>query len=368
MKNGLKSKNLKRYASGVAVLTVLFTGTMTPKIMANDNNISSKITDQEVVKLIENQTDEGSKCTADIEFELVNLDSNAEPEIIAKSINGENIGSFYIFKKVAGEYKLVTAKDWKVSSWNITEPIEINDTKVFNTTLSTGGTGVQSIISKLWYIDNEGNFKDALEILLQDRKVFEDNYLLKMGSYQFNKDNNLLYVWSSDYTYDIDAITLKEVKNIESKVYRFDETQFVLTPNKCTAGNTIKQESYEITVPSDWSVKKLPGESLAFVKDNREIGGMQILTYDENEPIAQLYPNHSDIKYSKDVEGLNSAIQAEMIITPPAAAMSDRYEKQLHIYMIMKENGIAYDLWFDSSLIEEKTVKEIAHSLDILNN
>jgi hypothetical protein len=125
--------------------------------------------------------------------------------------------------------------------------------------------------------------------------------------------------------------------------------------------------TFSISVPRDWTVEMFPGSSLSFKKNNEEIGACMIMNYDPSLPLSQFQGNHAEALSTKQLEGF-SYPTTEVVLrrTQPAAANDTSYVDELHIYLIPENSKFAYDLYFDSSKVDEKTVIEIADSV-ILN-
>lgn len=122
------------------------------------------------------------------------------------------------------------------------------------------------------------------------------------------------------------------------------------------------------SIPSDWKAETLPdGESLSFKKDGAEIGSFSILSYDPEMPISQFEGNHAETLSTKKLGGLSyPATEAVIRRTQPAAAGDSSYVDELHIYLIPGNGKVAYDLYFDSSRVDEKTALQIAGTFGLV--
>ena len=132
---------------------------------------------------------------------------------------------------------------------------------------------------------------------------------------------------------------------------------------------TVQVSDYTLnSIPSDWKVEALPdGESLSFQKNGEEIGSFSILAYDPQQPISQFEGNHAETLSTKKLEGLSyPAEEAVIRRTQPAAANDPSYVDELHIYLIPGDGKVAYDLYFDSSKVDEKTALQIAATFGLV--
>lgn len=137
--------------------------------------------------------------------------------------------------------------------------------------------------------------------------------------------------------------------------------------NNIRLEQNIHTDHYLISVPQDWTVEYLLGYSLSFKKDNKIIGGLDILGYYPDQPISQLEPNHSEVIESKKLEGFFTEVLEEKLkITPPAASGIINVTEQLHIFFIIKNRKRAYDLYFNTTDIEEQTFLNIAKSFKLI--
>ncbi|CCQ96119.1 Beta-lactamase regulatory protein 1 [[Clostridium] ultunense Esp] len=136
------------------------------------------------------------------------------------------------------------------------------------------------------------------------------------------------------------------------------------------AGEQIVQTGlYQISVPKDWGAEKLEGNMLLFKQDNGKIGGLDILGYDPDQPLSQLEPNHSEVLESKKLEGFFTEVLKEKLkIIPPAASGAPSATEEIHLFFIMKEQKNAYDLYFDTSRVDEQTALTIAKSFKLAQN
>ncbi|WP_027398916.1 hypothetical protein [Anaerovorax odorimutans] len=226
-------KKTKRFAILLFLVYFIIVGLTLQNITAKAdskllNTNIDKITKEDVIALIEEQgKDKQGSYYDELVYELVNVDDDKDLELVVKNTGGVHIGEFYIFKLKDNAFKLIAEENWNTESLNLSKPIELNGIKLYETIDSSGGTGADCNTAYLWYVDN-GKFKIAWKHVLKDIQVFKENYYLKIGNYQFNNDNNLLYAWSSDYIYELDGITLKENKGNNTMIYKFDGNKFVM--------------------------------------------------------------------------------------------------------------------------------------------
>lgn len=214
--------------SGLAIIGVsakTYTNYQKAHLISNNNINISK---EQVIKWINEQSKNKLAYYDDFTYKSINLDNDLELEVVAKNINGVHLGNFYIFDcDKSGRYKLIGEENWHVLSWNFSTPIIIGDRKIYEVIDRSGGSGIDITTANLWYIEN-GEFIKAWNTILKHRTVLQDDYFLKIGSYQFNNESNLMYSWLSSYIYELDGVTLKNKKGDDSKVFKFDGIKFVL--------------------------------------------------------------------------------------------------------------------------------------------
>lgn len=137
------------------------------------------------------------------------------------------------------------------------------------------------------------------------------------------------------------------------------------SPGATGAGPVMQAESYQLSVPEDWSIEQLPGSSLSFIKDGNVIGGLDPLHYYPDQPISQLRNNHTDVVESSPLQGYFAEVLFEkQVQTPPAASGDTTIKETTHIYLIVKDRKIAYDLYFNAE-IDEQTALGIAASFQL---
>jgi len=127
---------------------------------------------------------------------------------------------------------------------------------------------------------------------------------------------------------------------------------------------SIKTDTYEISIPTELETKFLEDSSMQIYKNNIQIGGLDIITYDSSQPIEQLYLNHSEVISSEKIKDLTTeSYKVNFILTPPAAEKSSTEIEQVHYYFIIENKAL--DLYFDTGLIDENAIQKIAKSLII---
>lgn len=133
----------------------------------------------------------------------------------------------------------------------------------------------------------------------------------------------------------------------------------------------IQNDLYQVSVPNEWNEEIIiangrPTHQLYFKKGQKEIGGIQILGYYPDEPISHIHPNHSSIIFSKKLDGFfTETLLTKLETTPPAASGDNTVTEMIHIYFLLKDENIAYDIWFNSHDVDEQTVLEIAKSFQL---
>jgi hypothetical protein len=117
---------------------------------------------------------------------------------------------------------------------------------------------------------------------------------------------------------------------------------------------------YSFSLPEGWS-KDGSVDYLELTRSGDTVGSLSALTYDEGVPISRFEGNHAETLSSRSLSGF-AYPAAEAIIrrTQPAAAQDDSYVDELHIYILLAENGCAFDFCFDSAKVDEATALEIA--------
>lgn len=129
---------------------------------------------------------------------------------------------------------------------------------------------------------------------------------------------------------------------------------------------TVETEQYQVSIPGDWSVEVLPGSSLSFTREGKAIGGIDVLAFYADQPISQLRPNHSEVIISKGLAGFfTEAFQERIKTAPPAASGDTAVREQIHIYFVLRDGQIAYDLYFDADVVDEQAALSIAKSFTL---
>ena len=126
----------------------------------------------------------------------------------------------------------------------------------------------------------------------------------------------------------------------------------------------VDTDKFSVSLPKDWTVESASDGTLSFRDKNGEIGSFSTLSGDGS--LQGFLGNHAEILSTKQLNGLHyPATEVLARRTQPAAAMDNSYVDELHIYLIPGNDGIAYDLFFDSSKVDEKTAAEIAKSFQL---
>lgn len=180
---------------------------------------------------------------------------------------------------------------------------------------------------------------------------------------------------SMDKGYIAIVDTLSKIKNIEvynkegevqSDLSETYSTEYSFRTLEKSEYQNVQTDLYQLSIPKEWSAEKQPGSSLTFKKDSSIIGRLDILAYYPDQPISQLQPNHSEIIESRKLEGFfTEVIQERLKITPPAASGETAVTEQMHLFFIMKEKNITYDLYFNTADVDEHTMLSIAKSFSL---
>ena len=156
------------------------------------------------------------------------LDDAADQEIIAKIDGAVHLGNFFIFRKDSnGNYKLITEQGWKVEKWDFDNPLEVGGNKLFKLVTRTGGTGLDVVNVHLAYI-KENKFVEAWQgTLLERSAMLPGSQYKKVGSYQFDAEDERLYAWETACQLEQDGLTPQGNPTTTTNVYLFDGEKFI---------------------------------------------------------------------------------------------------------------------------------------------
>lgn len=127
---------------------------------------------------------------------------------------------------------------------------------------------------------------------------------------------------------------------------------------------TIQADSFTVSVPKDWESETKP--EVIFKKGDQQIGGISVLGYYPTEPISQLYGNHYEVINSEKINTLSiPAMKVTLRRTQPAATGDLSFVDELHYFFIPEDSKVAYDLNFDSSLVDHNTAESITESFKL---
>lgn len=175
---------------------------------------------------------QGKETSRDYYFEglsyrTTNLDTDDDLEVVAGIEGSVHLGQFFIFDKhPEGKYLLIKEENEKVEQWKLENPIELDGKKLFEFISRTGGTGVDTYETHLWYLD-QGKYVEAWKGKLQDRSIFQGIYSLVVGGFRVNPETKRLYTWESFSEYQEDGDKMPEPVKTVTTLYRFDGTRFV---------------------------------------------------------------------------------------------------------------------------------------------
>ncbi len=134
--------------------------------------------------------------------------------------------------------------------------------------------------------------------------------------------------------------------------------------NNSSSFKTIQADSFTVSVPKEWASETKP--EVIFKKGDQQIGGIVVLGYYPTEPISQLYGNHYEVINSEEVNTLSiPAIKVTLRRTQPAATGDLSFVDELHYFFIPENSTVAYDLNFNSSLVDHNTAESIAESFKL---
>lgn len=131
---------------------------------------------------------------------------------------------------------------------------------------------------------------------------------------------------------------------------------------------TIETDLYKLSIPTSIEAEKIAGSALLFRRAKKNIGGLDILGYNPDQPLSQLEPNHSKVLLSEKLQGFSYEVwQENLELTQPAASGDKSIIAQTHIYFVFKDKKIAFDLYFYTKEIAENTLLDIAGSFKLKN-
>ncbi|CAM3039468.1 hypothetical protein PASE110613_13560 [Paenibacillus sediminis] len=116
----------------------------------------------------------------------------------------------------------------------------------------------------------------------------------------------------------------------------------------------VELDHLKVSVNKNWTVQH-GLDSVSFSEGNNPIGGIDGLGY--NESVDRLIPNQSEIVDQKELEDL--PVKAYQVTTK-FDTTSDKQPDQVHVYLLLKDQKVVYDLHFDSGSIDEKEIVDIA--------
>jgi hypothetical protein len=243
--NNQERKNPMKKSWYASLCAGLITASACAGVSANTPNEATK---EQVLNSINAQAKQKVTEVHSFSFLPVNLDDDAEQEIVAKSNGAVHLGSFYVLDKQKDAYVLLAERPWNVprfqlDRWDITrsdasvlnskDPAELGKVaghRLFEVIDRTGGSGMDSYQAHLWYLD-QGQFHEAWTGTLQEHTSGPDGeIMLKTGSYQIvdNGSASLLYFWET--TRHLDGVTLKPKGSTQTttQIFHFDKDRFVL--------------------------------------------------------------------------------------------------------------------------------------------
>lgn len=135
---------------------------------------------------------------------------------------------------------------------------------------------------------------------------------------------------------------------------------------------TTTTEDYTILLPCNWSISHESENSLApdlqFSKSKQQIGGLQVLQYDKEEPINSLFGNHvSRTLYIKDLSDTRIPVKQSLLERNWNENDQSYISYELHVYFIPTNkiskynHEVAYDLYLDTGKIKESDHTELSN-------
>lgn len=131
--------------------------------------------------------------------------------------------------------------------------------------------------------------------------------------------------------------------------------------------NLVETDSYTVSIPDTFDVtKQLGGLVVVFSKNGKTIGGLDTLIYYADQPEYQLDPNHSLVVSSKKLQNMKyDVLEKKYEMYPPAASGDATKTDVTHLFFIFKDKKIAYDLYFDTSEVNDAAILDIGKSFNL---
>jgi hypothetical protein len=160
--------------------------------------------------------------------EEANLDGDPEAEVLARIDGGVHLGNFFVFdKQPSGTYQLIYEQPWRVEAWGEEYFRTDGMNPLFQIVTRTGGTGMDVREAHLMYMSDTGVWTESWKGTLKDRTVFQDNYHIVMGSYEFNDDNGELFYWQTEMNSSAEnPDQVKDTKTTQ-KIFKLRQGRFV---------------------------------------------------------------------------------------------------------------------------------------------
>jgi hypothetical protein len=189
----------------------------------------AKISKADIMNLIKQQGAESNYYFDGLSYELINVDSDEDLEIIAKIDGAVHIGNFFLCdKSTQGNYSLVAERNWKVENVSVADQLDYKYGIKLNVLAERGGgSGLDVYTAHLWYL-KDGKFVEAWKWILKERSVFQYDLYLSVGGYRYAEEFSKLFAWSSDYLTNVNTNTLVRRPTTTISVYKFDGNKFIL--------------------------------------------------------------------------------------------------------------------------------------------
>lgn len=139
------------------------------------------------------------------------------------------------------------------------------------------------------------------------------------------------------------------------------------TEKKSSDTNLIETDSYTVLISDNINAtKQLNGEVVVFSIDGKSIGGLDTFIYYPDQPEYQLDPNHSLVVSSKKLKNMKyDVLEKNYDMYPPAASGDTTKTNVTHLFFIFKDKKVYYDLYFDTSAVDETAILEIGKSFKL---
>lgn len=130
---------------------------------------------------------------------------------------------------------------------------------------------------------------------------------------------------------------------------------------------TITTKSFTLLIPKEWSVEISNNILLKFKNKNNKIGSLDLISYEKNENINSVLPNHTEVISINKLKGFfTDTYEVKLVASQPAASGNLSKINQTHILFLLESQKVAYDLSFNTDdIVDEQTILNIANSFKL---